>query len=156
MVGRRHSSLHRVAACYRSGTMIPANPTDFGTRYTAAWCSQDAASVAQFYALNGSLAINSGAPAVGREAIAGSAQSFMTAFPDLVVSMDGIDLHEARVVYWWTLTGTNTGPGGTGHPVRVSGREEWQFGADGLVGESLGFFDSAEYDRQLAGKPLIG
>src|SRR5262249_51362602 len=37
---------------------------DFATRYTAAWCSQDAASVASFFAMDGSLRVNAGAPAV--------------------------------------------------------------------------------------------
>jgi hypothetical protein len=37
----------------------------FAARYTAAWCSQDAGSVAAFYSPNGSLTINHGAPATG-------------------------------------------------------------------------------------------
>ena len=32
---------------------------------------------------------------------------------------------------------------------RITGFEEWTFGDDGLVAESLGHFDQAEYDRQL-------
>ncbi len=43
--------------------------TEFATRYTAAWCSQDPASVAAFFAEDGSLAVNEDAPAKGREAI---------------------------------------------------------------------------------------
>jgi hypothetical protein len=39
---------------------------DFAARYTAAWCSQEAASVAAFYAAEGSLAVNDSAPAVGQ------------------------------------------------------------------------------------------
>ena len=123
---------------------------DFGARYTAAWCSQHAASVAAFFAESGSLTINDGAPSVGRTAIAGAAQSFMTAFPDMVVTMDGVGLDGGRVLYRWTLTGTNTGPGGTGKHVRISGYEQWTFGSDGLIAESRGHFDEAEYNRQLA------
>ena len=41
---------------------------EFATRYTAAWCSQDAPCVASFYAEKGLLKINSGRPAVGRAA----------------------------------------------------------------------------------------
>ena len=48
-----------------------------------------------------------------------------------------------------TLTGTNTGPGGAGRAVRISGREEWTFGADGLIAGSKGRFDEAEYNRQV-------
>ena len=84
----------------------------FAARYTAAWCSQNAASVASFFEEKGSLKINEGAPAVGRTAITDAVQGFMTAFPDLVVKMDSVSI--ADMTYHWTLTGTNTGPGGTG------------------------------------------
>ena len=122
---------------------------EFATKYTAAWCSQNAASVAAFFAERGSLAINDGPPSVGRAAITAAAQGFMTAFPDLVVTMDGISLHGEQAVYRWTLTGRNTGPGGTGKTVRISGHEEWTIGADGLIAASKGHFDEAEYQRQL-------
>lgn len=122
---------------------------DFASRYTAAWCSQDAASVAAFFAEDGSLTINDGVPAIGRQAIAADAQGFMSAFPDMIVAMDELVVDGDRAVYHWTLTGTNTGPGGTGNPVRISGYEEWTIGADGLIAQSLGHFDAAEYQRQL-------
>jgi steroid delta-isomerase-like uncharacterized protein len=118
-------------------------------RYTAAWCSQKAASVAAFYSPDGSLRVNAGSPAVGRDAIEEVAQGFMTAFPDLNVSMNDIVVEDERVVYHWTLIGTNTGPGGTGKRVRISGFERWQIGLDGLIAESQGQFDAAEYARQL-------
>jgi uncharacterized protein (TIGR02246 family) len=51
--------------------------------YTAAWCSQNAARVAGFYAPDGSLRVNADPTAVGRDAIAGVAQGFIAAFPDL-------------------------------------------------------------------------
>lgn len=121
----------------------------FAARYTSAWCSQDPARVASFYAENGSLTINGGKPSVGRAAITAAAQGFMTAFPDMVVTMDGMDIDGERAVYRWTLTGTNTGSGGTGKAVRISGYEEWKIGADGLIAESQGQFDEAEYQRQL-------
>jgi len=124
---------------------------DFVTRYTAAWCSQDPARVANFFAENGSLKINDGAPSVGRAAITEAARGFMSAFPDMVVAMDALDRQGDAYIYRWTLTGTNTGPGGTGNKVRISGYEEWTIGPDGLVAASLGHFDAADYDRQLAG-----
>ena len=125
---------------------------DFATRYTAAWCSQNAASVAAFFSPNGSLTINDGTSFVGRAAITAAAQSFMTAFPDLKITMDCIDDRGDRAEYHWTLIGTNTGPNGTGNPVRISGYESWQFGSDNLIAESQGHFDSADYSRQLAGE----
>jgi uncharacterized protein (TIGR02246 family) len=124
---------------------------DFGTGYTAAWCSRNAENVAAFFAEGGSLTINDGVSSVGRAAIAAAAQSFMSAFPDMVVTMDGIKLRGERAVYHWTLTGTNTGPGATGNAVRISGYEEWTVGADGLIAESKGYFDESDYQRQLAG-----
>ncbi len=122
---------------------------DFAKRYTSAWCSQDPASVASFYSPDGSLCINAGIPAVGRSAITEAAQGFMSAFPDLRVAMDTVLLQGEGAVYHWTLMGTNTGPGGTGHRVRISGFEIWRFGADGLIAESLGTFDAEEYRLQL-------
>jgi len=127
----------------------PTGLSDFAKRYTAAWCSQNPESVAAFYSDQGSLRVNDGAPAVGRKAIAELAQSFMTAFPDLCVVMDDLRLQADEPEYHWTLTGTHTGPGGTGHKVRISGLERWRMGSDGLIAASLGHFDAAEYRRQL-------
>jgi hypothetical protein len=124
---------------------------DFARSYTAAWCSQDATRVAAHFSPGGSLAINDGAAAVGRAAIAAAAQSFMTAFPDLLVSMDRVDRQNGRADYHWTLTGTNTGPGGTGRAVRIRGFESWKMGDDGLIAQSQGHFDTGDYQRQLAG-----
>ncbi len=120
-------------------------------RYAAAWCSQDPMQVASFFSPDASLTINDGEPAVGRAAIAEAARSFMTAFPDMRVVMDDLRERAARVEFYWTLTGTNTGPGGTGRRVSISGFEEWLIGEDGLVSASLGHFDAADYVRQIAG-----
>ncbi len=117
--------------------------------YAAAWSSQNAASVASYFATDGSLEINTNAPAVGRAAVTASAQSFMTAFPDMVVAMDRLTVDGSSAVFHWTLNGTNAGPGGTGKAVRFSGYEEWTIGANGLIQRSLGHYDEAEYLRQL-------
>jgi steroid delta-isomerase-like uncharacterized protein len=127
---------------------------EFAQRYAAAWSSQDAASVAAFYSADGSLSVNDSPPAVGRNAIAEVAQSFMTAFPDMRVVMDKVVVLNDRAEFHWTLIGTNTGPGGTGQRVRISGVELWRIGADELIASSLGHFDDTEYRRQLeAGLP---
>ena len=122
---------------------------ELAQRYTEAWCTQDPERVAAHYAPIGSLTINDGAPSVGRAAITEAARSFMVAFPDMQVLMDDLRLDGGRAEYHWTLVGTNTGPGGTGHKVRISGFEDWKIGADGLIAASLGHFDQADYDRQL-------
>jgi predicted ester cyclase len=139
-----------LAACRsKDRPMEETRLREFAHKYTAAWCSQNPSSVAAFFAENGSLQINEGVPSVGRAAISSAALGFMTAFPDMVVTMESVSIDGSRAVYRWTLTGTNTGPGGTGKAVRISGYEEWTFGADGLVAESKGHFDEAEYNRQL-------
>lgn len=77
------------------------------------------------------------------------ARSFIDAFPDIQVFMDGVVLNGETVECHWTFTGTNTGAGGTGKWVRISGFEEWTIGDDGLVVESRGNYDQDEYARQL-------
>ena len=123
--------------------------TEFGKKYSEAWCSQKPESVAAFFATNGSLKVNADSPAVGRDAITKVAQGFMTAFPDMIVSMDSSVNNANGTEFHWTLTGTNSGPGGTGNKVKVSGFELWHFDKDGLISESIGSFDADEYNRQL-------
>ncbi len=122
---------------------------DFARRYTEAWSSQDPASVAERYAPDGSLTINDGPSSVGRAAITEAARSFMTALPDMHLQMDNLVIQDRGIEYHWTCSGTNTGPGGTGNRVRFSGFEEWTIGSDGLIAESQGHFDEAEYKRQF-------
>jgi predicted ester cyclase len=126
--------------------------TKFAKRYAEAWCSHNPETVAAFHAKKGSLRVNDGPPAVGRTAIAREAQSFMTTFPDMVVTFDKLEPRPNATAFHWTLTGTNTGPGGTANRVRISGYELWKIDNDGLIGESKGHFDAADYERQL-GKP---
>ena len=126
-----------------------AKLTEFATRYAKAWCSQDPERVAAFFAENGLLSVNDGPPAVGRAAIAEIARGFMSAFPDMVVTFDKLEPQSNATAFHWTLTGTNTGPGGTRKRVRISGYELWQFDNAGLIENSKGHFDSAEYERQL-------
>jgi nuclear transport factor 2 (NTF2) superfamily protein len=118
---------------------------DFARSYTDAWCRHDPAKVAEHYAPGGTIAVNGGAPTE----ITDVARSFMTAFPDIQVFMDDVVVKDKAIEFHWTFVGTNTGPGGTGNRVRISGFEEWTFNDDGLVAESQGHYDQAEYDRQL-------
>jgi hypothetical protein len=68
---------------------------------------------------------------------------------DLVVEFDRLEPKGARVLYHWTFTGTNTGPGGTGNQVRISGYEDWKIGSDGLIADSKGRYDAQDWDRQV-------
>jgi len=75
------------------------------------------------------------------------AEGFIAAFPDIEVFMDDLVLREDGIVeYRWTFTGTSAE---TGKSVRVPGFEEWTIAPDGLIAESRGHYDQAEYDRQL-------
>jgi hypothetical protein len=127
----------------------PADVTSFAKRYAEAWCGQNSDSVAAFYAENGSLSVNDGPPAVGRAAIAKEAHAFMTTFPDMIVTFDKLESRQDGIAFHWTLIGTNTGPGGTGKRVRISGYEHWKIDNDGFIAESKGHFDGADYERQL-------
>ena len=118
--------------------------TDFATRYAAAWSSQNPASLAAFYAKDGSLTVKAGAPSVGRAAITAKAQEFMTAFPDMEVRLDEVLGDRSHVIFRWIWTGTNTGAGGTGKSVRIKGYEEWTMGADRLIEASKGHYNEAE------------
>jgi hypothetical protein len=109
-------------------------------------------------------------------AIAEVARGFKRTFPDMVVTMDKVSRESDETKFHWTLSGTSTGPGGTGKRVRISGYDLWKIdnGAggsratwtgkpervgeqggesinDGMIAESKGNFDSAEYERQLKG-----
>jgi uncharacterized protein (TIGR02246 family) len=129
--------------------------TDLATRYAAAWSSQNPVSLASFYTENGSLTVNAGPPSVGRAAITATAQGFMTAFPDMIVKMDKVSQDGSHAIFRWVWTGTNTGPGGTGKSVWIKGYEEWTIDADGLIAQSDGHYDEAEYQRQLqSGAPV--
>jgi nuclear transport factor 2 (NTF2) superfamily protein len=111
--------------------------------YTEAWCSRDPARVAGLYVPGGMIAINGGDAA----GIAAVAEAFIAAFPDIEVFMDDLVLREDGIVeFRWTFTGTSVE---TGKSVRVPGFEEWTIASDGLIAESRGHYDQAEYDRQL-------
>ncbi len=120
-----------------------ADVHELARSYTAAWCSRDPARVAAHYVPGGMIAINGGEPAPIREVAA----SFIAVFPDIEVFMDDLAVGDGTVEYRWTFTGTNSE---TGNAVRISGREEWALGEDGLIASSIGRYDQAEYDRQLS------
>jgi hypothetical protein len=75
----------------------------------------------------------------------------MDGFPDLRVEMDDLRADLGSPEYHWTLTGSNTGPGGTGRAVRISGFEQWTIGDDGLITASLGSYNETDWNRQVNG-----
>jgi len=117
---------------------------DFAARYAKAWCSQNPESVAAFFAENASLTVHGGPPTSALEI----ARGFMRDFPDMTVTFDKLEPRGDRTALHWTLTGTYAG---TGDHVRISGYELWKINNAGLIAESSGHFDAAEYERQLKG-----
>lgn len=86
---------------------------------------------------------------MGRKEISKVAESFMTAFPDIIVTMDSLVTTSEGAEFHWTFTGTNSGPGGSGMKVKISGVEIWQLDDNGLIKKSQGSFDVEEYKRQI-------
>jgi hypothetical protein len=119
---------------------------DFAARYAKAWCSQNPQSVAAFFAEDALLTVNGGAPTPAAEV----AHGFMRDFPDMTVTFDKVEPRKDRIAFHWTLTGTYTG---TGNRVRISGYELWKIDEAGLITESSGYFDAAEYACQVHGQP---
>jgi ketosteroid isomerase-like protein len=139
-------------ACSRNRmTAHQVELNDFATRYAAAWSSRNPANVAAFYSDRGTLTVNEGMPSVGRAAITATARTFMTAFPDMVVRLERVEVENGLVVFHWIWTGTNSGPGGTDRYVRIRGLEEWTMDDDGFILDSKGHYDEVDYQRQLRG-----
>lgn len=113
----------------------PAELDALAGRYVAAWSSGEPEQVAAFFAADGELIIND-APRIGRAEITAAARGYMAAYPDLLMTLDGIEGSGRDVRLRWTFTGTNTGPAGSGNAVHVVGREEWRLGDDGLIATS--------------------
>jgi predicted ester cyclase len=116
--------------------------TKFAKRYAEAWCGQDPEAVVAFYAKNALISVNNHAPAP----IGDVARGFIRDFPDMIVTFDKLEPRGDRTAFHWTLTGTYAG---TGNHVRISGYELWKIDNEGLIAESKGHFDSAEYEREL-------
>jgi len=123
---------------------------EFANDYAISWAGEDPMEVASRFAPTGSLAINAAAPLVGREAIAARAKQVMTDYPDVAMKMEELSLFDGNITFYWTMTGRNTGPGGTGKAVKFSGYEEWTLAPDGLLATVNRYYDEDDYQHQLA------
>ena len=120
--------------------------------YTAAWNSGSAAAVAEFYAANGAIVINRGTPWLGRAGIVAMAEGFYGDVPDLEVICDEIRLLGDHMVFLWTFTGHHAG---TRNPLTIVGCEEWDLDDAGKIAASRGWYDAADYARQVAGTARV-
>jgi uncharacterized protein (TIGR02246 family) len=116
--------------------------------YTAAWNTGRAENVAAFFAETGGIVINRGQLWQGRAGVAAMAAGFYADVPDLTLVCDGVKLAGSHMLYLWTFTGTHVG---SGNRLKITGWEEWELADDLTVTASRGWFDPAEWDRQIAG-----
>ncbi|MCP5373699.1 MAG: SgcJ/EcaC family oxidoreductase [Hyphomicrobiales bacterium] len=125
-----------------------AKLTRMAAEYAAAWSSRSAEAVADFYATDGQITINRGDVLKGRAALVEMAEAFFAAYPDLVVHCDDVRGAGGHALFAWTLEGHHAE---TGNYVKVGGWEEWELDGDLKVKASLGWYDAAEEQRQIAG-----
>ncbi len=147
--GNNAASPNKTASAESPKQSGPQALHHFAEGYTKAWNSRSPELLASQFATDGILIINNGPPARGRAAIAQVAQIYMSTFPDMVITMDSLEAGVNGAAYHWTLTGTNSGPGGNGNKVKISGVEVWQLNDAGQIRISDGHFNKADYDRQL-------
>lgn len=116
--------------------------------YAEAWTSHSPAAVAAFFTPDGQISINRGAPSVGKEGLKAMAAGFYAEFPDIAVTCDRVERAGDHAVFHWTFDGHHVR---TGAYVKVSGWEEWDLDADLKITASRGWFDAADYERQIGG-----
>ena len=128
---------------------MPKATQNLGHDYSAAWSSKSAAAVASFYSADGQIIINGGEPMSGHKAIAEMAAGFYAAFPDLIVRCDDFRVAGKHALFLWTLEGHHAE---TKSFVKVGGWEEWDLDDRSKVKASLGWFDTVDYEDQIAGR----
>jgi len=116
--------------------------------HCAAWTSHNAEQVAIRYATATWFGMNGGDPMTTRAEIAEMAAGFMADFPDLNLSCHTVLVADHHMVYAWTFEGHYNA---TGKRVAFSGWEEWDLNDDLEVTRSLGWYDVADFERQVAG-----
>lgn len=130
-------------------TVTQIDVRDMAERYAEAWCSHSVEAVVSFFEETGQTQVNGGDPIVGHNDISEAVKGFYVAFPDLVIRMDDVRSSGNHAIFAWTLEGTNSGPGGTGHLVKIKGWEEWELSEAVRLNAVKGWFDPVEYDRQI-------
>ncbi|MES0880378.1 DUF1348 family protein [Roseibium sp. SCP14] len=116
-------------------------------QHCEAWTARRPEAVANRYSEVTSFGMNGGDPMTTRAEIAEMAAGFMADFPDLVLTCDTVLAADHHMIYAWTFEGHHKA---TGNPVRFSGWEEWDLDDDLKVAKSLGWYDVADYERQIA------
>jgi steroid delta-isomerase-like uncharacterized protein len=91
-------------------------------------------------------------PIRGLDALKSHLQFYRSAFPDIEMTIQETIMEGDKIVWHWTLTGTNTGPMGeapaTGKQVRLSGISIGRI-VDGKIAEVGDFYNQASLLLQL-------
>lgn len=119
------------------------------TDYANAWSSKSAQAVASFYEPDAYFSLNGDAPAKGVSAIADVIDGFHTSFPDMKMMCDGVRGSGSHVLFLWTFYGHHFE---TKAFVRLSGWEEWDLSKSGKIQSAKGWFDTVDFENQIAGK----
>jgi uncharacterized protein (TIGR02246 family) len=96
----------------------PQKVQRMAAEYTAAWNSKSSEAVASFYAEDGEIVINRGAPWIGRPRVKDMAAGFYADVPDMSLTCDDVRCSDGHVVYVWTFTGHDAT---TGKPLKIRG-----------------------------------
>ena len=103
--------------------------------------------MADRYAQHTIMVMNGGDPLNSRAEIADMAAGFMADIPDLVLTLDSVLAADRHMIYAWTLQGQHVK---TGNRIHFSGWEEWDLDDNLKVTKSLGWYDAADYERQVS------
>jgi|ERR1044072_7275174 uncharacterized protein (TIGR02246 family) len=117
--------------------------------YTGAWNTGLPQAVADLYATDGKIVINSGNAWTGRAKVAEMAAGFFADVPDLLLACNEVRHAGDHIVYLWTFTGTHAG---TKNSLSIAGWEEWDVDSNLKITSSRGWFDTTDYARQIAGE----
>ena len=116
-------------------------------KHCEAWTNKTPEVVASRYAEAATMIMNGGEPMTSRSQICDMAAGFMADFPDLVLSLGTVLVANRHMIYAWTFEGHHRE---TGNYVRFSGWEEWDLDDDLKVIKSFGWYDGADYERQVS------
>jgi uncharacterized protein (TIGR02246 family) len=141
-------------SCSSKETEFEREMREFAVEYANAWNSHNPVRVANYFAKNGSLQVNDFPPISGRREITAESRVFMTALPDLEITMKEFSLEGDHFMIHWTLRGTYSVPGGGEDTGWVHVEDSWTLSDGGLLLKSAVhmdddvFEDYAEYQRQ--------
>ena len=129
---------------------IQENTTRF---IEAGWNDKDVSAVDSFMAEPFIRRVNNVTTASNRKELAANMQVYITAFPDLHLTIDDVVATEDHVILNWTITGTNTGIFGeiqaTGKKVKVTGITRMDFNESGKIVYEDVFFNELSLLQQL-------